>query len=125
MGGTVRARIHQRPALIALALVALWVQALVPAGYMVGSGPTQGLVICTGHGPLTDHKQPGGAPTTNHDSVCVFASHGAALTTPTFDRLPMQVSVKRETASLATIEQTPGRGLAAPPPPSRGPPELT
>ena len=90
---------------------------------MVAPGQSAGLVICTGHGPLTDHTQPG-APTTSHDGVCVFASHGVALATPNFERLPAQVSVKREPMVVATTEQTPGRGLAAPPPPSQGPPGL-
>ena len=124
MGGTDRTRLQQRPALIALVFAALLIQALIPAGYMVAPGQSPGLVICTGHGPLGDHKAPGGAPTTSHEGVCVFASHGVALATPTFDRLPAQVMVARTTVVAPIGEQTPGRGLAAPPPPSRGPPDL-
>jgi hypothetical protein len=111
--------------LLILALLAVWVQALIPAGYMVGSGPSPGLVICTGHGPLASHDQPGGAPTSNHDGACVFAGHGLAVSPQLASVLPAASVIEHAPAIVRAVPQSPGRGLAAPPPPSHGPPELS
>jgi len=123
MGGEGQQRLNRRPGVILLALAALWIQALIPAGYMAAPDHS-GLVICTGHGPLTSHNQPGGAPASSHEAACVFAGHGLALATPVFDRLPAPVVVAYAAPTRISIEQTPGRGLAAPPPLPTGPPEL-
>ena len=112
-----------------LALLALLVTILVPPGYMTAAG--QGgpsLVICTGHGPLSfaasdlngSHKAPKARP----DNPCAFAGHGIAeaggpapaLSAPTYFIHPTIQSVR--------ADLTPGRGLAAPPPPSQAPPVL-
>ena len=122
MGGAGHRQLNRRPGVILLALAALWIQAMVPAGYMVAPDHS-GLVICTGHGPLTSHNQPG-APTSSHDGVCVFAGHGLAIAPPLATPLPTGALVVQTPAIMLAVAQSPGRGLAAPPPPSRGPPEL-
>jgi hypothetical protein len=118
-------RLTRRPGLIVLAFAALLLQAMIPAGYMVGSGQSPALVICTGHGPLASQDHPGGAPTSNHDGACVFAGHGVAVTPPVAARIPARVALTQTPIVVLTVAQSPGRGLAAPPPPSRGPPELS
>jgi hypothetical protein len=124
MGDSGHGRLTRRPGPLVLAFAALLLQVLVPAGYMVGSGPSPGLVICTGHGPLGSQDHRGDAPAKSHDGACVFAGHGVALASPAPVRLPAQVIVERALAVTVAFEQTPGRGLAAPPPPPRGPPDL-
>ena len=125
MGASGHARLTQRPGLVVLALLAVWIQALVPAGFMVAPDQSPGLVICTGYGPLTSHGQPGGAPTSNHDSACVFAGHGLAVAPPLATLLPTASVIEHAPAIARAAPQSPGRGLAAPPPPSRGPPVLS
>ncbi len=109
----------------ALSLVALLLQILVPAGYMVQSG-SQGpaLVICTGHGPLlaTDLRHPAKAPPVRPDGPCVFAGHGV-LATPTAALVLPATAIGYDAAPERRLQDlAPGRGLAAPPPPAQGPP---
>jgi hypothetical protein len=83
------------------------------------------LVVCTGHGPLQasgDHDHRGKAPKPSSDAPCAFAGHHVApapaityVSAPRSPARPLRVA-------KAMIDQTPGRGLVAPPPPSRGPP---
>jgi hypothetical protein len=126
--------------LAAFALLAMVVRALVPAGYMFT--PTQDhrlitVTLCSGHGPtelvmdLTTGAvvDPGStnqndAPSKNApsaDAPCVFAV-AAALSAP---EQPASVAVAFRVASAElprAISVAPGRGLAAPPPWSTGPP---
>lgn len=111
---------------LALGLIALALQVLVPAGYMVADGP-QGpaLVVCTGHGPLlaaSDLGHPGKAPASRPDMPCAFAGHGA-LAPPATAATPRLAQVSYAPAPAAGLwDLAPGRGLAAPPPPAQGPP---
>jgi len=116
-----------RGAFLTLALLALVMKLAVPAGFMVaapGDGRGFNLVICTGHGPLIagqpDHK--GGESKSKTDAPCAFAGH-AAPPIPTLGA-PLVSSAHGQAAALAPplVDLIPGRGLAAPPPPSRGPP---
>ena len=126
MGGAHHKRNLRHPGLLILALAALWVQVLVPQGFMLASasnGPA--LVICTGHGPLqspADH--PGKAPKPTSDTPCAFAAHGAVSAPPLPLLLPARVAAPAAIAVQSFVRQSPGRGLAAPPPPSQGPPQL-
>jgi len=120
-----------------MAVLALALKVLIPPGTMIAT-PSQGasfpLVLCTGQGPLLiDGATLPGAPSagkekpaqkSSHDAPCLFAGHGAATPIPlphgfepvewvTFDAPP-------QAAAPSSI--APGRGLAAPPPPPRGPP---
>ncbi len=118
-----------RPWVVCLAVAALWLQGIAPAGFMVArQGERATIVICTGHGParsLADLTgSPAKAPRSKPDTTCAFAAHGvgaapqiAALVARPFSR-PVP-AVARPESDLA-----PGRGLAAPPPPSQGPPTL-
>lgn len=127
--------------LAAFALLAMVVRAIVPAGYMLApqqDGRFIEIVRCSGHngqsiffdqstGQIVDadtvqknkppaNPQDGGGP-------CVFAAM-AAITVP--EMAPAILAPYRY-ASLATSRGyvvTPGRGLAAPPPWSTGPPQL-
>ncbi len=105
-----------------VAVLLLAVQLAIPPGFMVARGADgPSLVICTGHGPMMAHQDapaaPGKAPHSKSSPACPFAGHGGApLAPPTF--IPTAV----ETAATIGVDLAPGRGLAAPPPPSHAPP---
>jgi hypothetical protein len=116
-----------RPGVL-FALLALALNVIVPAGFMVGQGPAgASIVICTGHGPqtLTRHADglghtPGHPPP--HHNACPFAGHGV-VAGPGFVAIVARQSLPLSVAGPTTVaDMLPGRGLAAPPPPSRGPP---
>ena len=118
-----------RGAMMALALLALAIKVLVPQGYMAAdhaSATGFPLVICTAGGRITLDPPGEHAPAekAKGDSPCAFAGN---ITPPT----PSPIALANFTAwSFAPAplpaqpEQTPGRGLAAPPPPAIGPPSL-
>jgi len=89
-----------------------------------GDGPA--ITICTGHGPLIAHPNdpatPGKSPKGGAGGVCVFAGHGAVA--PALAPLVLSSArVERVSAPSSRVNDLiPGRGLAAPPPPSQGPP---
>jgi hypothetical protein len=120
----------QRGLGVGLAAIAVVLQILVPAGFMVtGAKAGASLVICTGHGPWqarpSDHGKPGQPPSSPQDHACVFAGHGGAAPMPA---LAVPVPVRAPQAArldTAAVDLSPGRGLAAPPPPSHGPPSLS
>ncbi len=124
MGGLGHRRLIRRPGLWVLALAALWIQALIPAGYMIAPDQGPGLVICTGHGPLAEHGPSKDAPGLNHDGVCVFAGHGLTVAPPLHAPLPAAQAVAPAPMIFQAFAPSPGRGLAAPPPPSHAPPQL-
>ncbi len=120
---------------MALAGLTLFLKVLIPPGYMAAppqaDGPAFALVLCTAQGMVTiDPSDPGaqGDPEPAEDdgarhSPCVFAGHG--LNAPATSLALGEVVVFAPPAlhGLATrAELVPGRGLAAPPPPARGPP---
>ena len=123
-------RWEDRAGIAVLAMLALLLQLAVPQGFMLarnGGQPT--IVICTGYGPmlapLDDHGVPAKAPKPKPAATCAFAGHGGTPTPATALTLG---SVRFElAAALAppTLSTTPGRGLAAPPPPSQGPPAFS
>ncbi len=113
--------------LAVLALLALFVQALVPPGYMLAAAPGAGpaMVICTSHGPLkiadgSDRQAP---PRNKGAGLCAFAGHGAPPI-PAAAAQPLDEILWSEAASAVASDRPSvfvGRGLAAPPP-ARGPP---
>ena len=123
-------RADKRAGFAVLAMLALFLQLAVPQGFMLArAGGQPAIVICTGHGPLLaaadDHGGPAKAPKPKSDGTCAFAGHGA---TPTEAPLLTLAAVRFERiAALAAprLSPTPGRGLAAPPPPSQGPPAVS
>jgi hypothetical protein len=114
-----------RPAFAVLAALALLIQVLVPQGFMISAAPGgAGLVICTGHGPLTlaDRHAPAKAPKRGSDAPCVFAGLGLASAPPPAPPVAAPALAYEAPAAALPPSLSPGRGLAAPPPPSRGPP---
>lgn len=113
-----------------IALLSLMVGVLSPPGFMMASrGGAPTVVICTGHGPAgmamgeagSGHHHGGKS---GHGGVCPFVGHGLTTTPPTSAGV-VQAAIAPESAPVRReVDLAPGRGLAAPPPPSRGPPIL-
>lgn len=124
--------------LSAVALMAMIVRGLIPSGYMLAAAETPGdfvrIVICHGDGTdaspvlldLNSGKivNPDEAPAQSDDGKnqsCPYAmsAHFAAPTPVGKLAAPVQAPA----AFLSDFDYiAPGRGLAAPPPPARGPP---
>ena len=115
-----------RGVVFTLAMLAVVLKAMTPAGFMVTerSGAVA-LVICTGHGPVVqtgkidpgDHQGP-------KTQTCAYAAQAA---TPILYPPPILVAVRfaqQPQAQPSLDDLAPGRGLAAPPPPSLGPPTI-
>jgi hypothetical protein len=116
-----------------LAMVALGLKILIPPGYMAAppqaEGPGFNLVLCTAQGMIDMAAADDTAPAEDDDgarhSPCVFAGHSIAAAAP--DLLSAE-PVEFQPVTIARHDMAgdvaPGRGLAAPPPPPRGPPQL-
>lgn len=138
MMGYSTARSRLMSLLGALALVAMVVRGLIPSGYMLAAPEQPGqfvnIVIChgdgTGYSPAVldlqtgkyvDPDEQSGKSDPGKNSTCPYAmtAHfalpdlGGDLSKPVQTEIPYR-------RSFAAI--VPGRGLAAPPPPARGPP---
>ncbi len=119
---------------LALACAAILLRALIPAGFMPGRSDTGAIamVVCTGSGALTmvmdrdghwSPAKPDHAPGKSQpDHPCAFAAAAAALTQPAGILEPLPAPVAENTALALPAHQRPGLGLAAPPPPTTGPP---
>jgi hypothetical protein len=129
-------RIRRLDRRVALALIAcaMLLRVLIPPGWMPSTG-SDGLVrisICTGMGAQTawldrDGKIHKDAPAGKHHDPqpCGFGILVLGLDTP-----PMVAALRPgiavdSVARLASQTVSIGHGLAAPPPPSTGPPSLT
>ncbi|HZC16403.1 MAG TPA: hypothetical protein VE309_06565 [Caulobacteraceae bacterium] len=117
-------------AAVLAAVLLLILQVAIPPGFMLASGagsPTGGLamVICTGRGPVQLHPDaPGKAPHSHAGTICAFAGHAGASLVPDL-AAPRRVAFFAPAALvLRAVRLAPGRGLAAPPPPSTGPPSV-
>jgi hypothetical protein len=114
---------------VGLALLALVLQGLTPPGFMMAraaGGAT--IAICTGHGAAT-LADLGGHPAkqapSRPDAPCAFAGHGLAAAPPLATLIAAPIAAPATPVVVARLDLAPGRGLAAPPPPSQGPPTLT
>ncbi|HEY1752811.1 MAG TPA: hypothetical protein VGG29_16250 [Caulobacteraceae bacterium] len=111
---------------LVLVALALALRLAVPAGWMVAqdaSGAAQ-LVICTGHAMGREAPpQPGQPPKSHDDHPCAFAGH-VTPTPPTLaaGAAPLATLAYADAPAPIPVDQQPGRGLAAPPPPAVGPP---
>ena len=119
-----------RKALLALALVALGVRVAAPPGYMLAAdargeltvalcGGDHALVLDLASGKRTDPAQQPTKPAA--DGHCLFA----AAPTPAPAAAQTSLSARTFAYIAATAPDAPariGEGLAAPPPPSTGPP---
>lgn len=126
-----------RAACIVLAALAMALKVLIPAGFMTAPRTNDlpfPLVLCTGQGAmvvapgqaLPGSEEPGPDERQAHDSPCAFAGHGLAAPAPNLldaGRIEF-IAYDIEIPSNYGSRLAPGRGLAAPPPPARGPPGL-
>jgi len=124
-------------ALMLLALCAILVRGLVPAGYMLAAGGgAEGrlirMTVCEGHasrvrfvdletGHAVDSPQDNEEPAGSSES-CVFAGLPGLAVPPDGDRHEPPFAAPRF-APAPRPDILPGRGLAAPPPPATGPPQ--
>jgi hypothetical protein len=120
----------------AIALLAMLVRAIVPAGYMLAqadSGRFLTVEMCEGHAakvisldtgkPVDPSQLPGKADDKSKSAPCVFASTGS-VATPVAIAEPVEFLATQNVEFGASLSIRPGRGIAAPPPPSTGPPSL-
>jgi hypothetical protein len=112
------------------ALLALLVLVLIPPGFMVSRQDDHAaMVICTGHGPASSVADlvghPGKAPSSRHDAPCVFAGHAIGAAPSLMAMIARPIMPTTQLPLAVHFDLAPGRGLAAPPPPSQGPPQLT
>jgi hypothetical protein len=121
----------------AIALIAILFRALVPFGYVLaeadtGSGHHLTLKLCSAHSPqVVDHGPQGHGDDNakggkqNKDEpkppTCV-CSPAASMQEPFAAIVTTEFSVSREPRFVAGQDLHPGHGIAAPPPPSTGPP---
>ena len=122
---------------LTLATLALALKVMIPAGFMAAPSSNTlpfAIVLCTGQGSavvqpgeaLPHAGDKGQAPAKSaHDSPCAFAGHGIGAPPPSLLEAARPDFVAYQTAGLLTASDlAPGRGLAAPPPPARGPPSF-
>ncbi|HVY33546.1 MAG TPA: DUF2946 family protein [Caulobacteraceae bacterium] len=111
--------------------MALVLNVLVPPGFMAGGQGAHGLVLCTGHGPVMIASDLDGLikGSGSHDSKsnaggpCAFTGHGAPpplAAAPVLASLAVSWSFVPGPVSASVAVPS----LAAPPPPSRGPPTV-
>lgn len=122
----------------AIALLALVVRAIVPAGYMLahadtGSGRYLTLRLCDSHsdavqiidldtGKRVDASKLPGKTEQKH-APCVFAA-AVAMAQPETAAEPVAFRTTQDIDFAVVRDLRPGRGIPAPPPPSTGPPSL-
>jgi hypothetical protein len=116
-----------------LILCAFFVRMMIPSGWMptVDSAGYTRISLCTGMGEQAAwidakgelHKSD---PAKKHqgNNPCVFASLGAALDVPHLALPDLLVATSRDNSGQLPVSVAIGHGLAAPPPPSTGPPIL-
>lgn len=113
-------------------LAALVARMLVPAGWMPSTDRAFAITVCTGIDTQTvwldtqgkTHKQdPSKAGDSDHEP-CTFAGSAFASLTPETPVIEGAVAYSSRAPTSAYDHVAIGRGLAAPPPPSTGPPSL-
>lgn len=118
-----------------LALLVLTTSLLLPRGFMPARDP-DGLIritLCTGYGPVEamlqlpmsqDAPEQDKHPSADHKATCPYASYAGPLTEPAGGDTVIASRFALDLVTPALPEQgmTPGRGMAAPPPPSHAPP---
>lgn len=119
-----------------LAALALAIKVMIPAGFMTAPPSADelpfALVLCTAQGAITvqsddiaskTHDDQGSDKGAAHDSPCAFAGHAAGAPPPNLlDARAVEFVTYRAPAAAQVVHLAPGRGLAAPPLPARGPP---
>ena len=123
---------------VTLTVLALAVRFAIPAGIMLEKpaedGDLPALVLCTSAGMITvkadGYGIPGKTDPAKHDDSgksgepCVFAAIAVNAAPPAPAVLDLPAPVAVPVPFWAAVQQRPGEGLAAPPPPAPGPPSL-
>jgi len=112
---------------VGLALLALAVQGLAPQGFMFSrEAGHETIVMCTGHGPAHTIADLTGQPRRHKpstgDAPCLGVGHGVAVAPAIAAQAATRVAWPSSRPPAAQPAVAPGRGLAAPPPPSQAPP---
>jgi hypothetical protein len=114
-------------------LCALAVRMTIPAGWMPSAERSFAVTVCAGVNMSTvwvDTKgkihttDPAKHNATGHEP-CAFAGMAMAADTPSSAAASPMSPDGRDRLVMATVPATIGKGLAAPPPPSTGPPVLS
>ncbi|UTP38458.1 hypothetical protein M9M90_14695 [Phenylobacterium sp. LH3H17] len=117
-----------------LAALAVALKVMIPAGFMTRQAANDlpfALVLCTAQGAVK--VEPGQAAPAHddrgdladHDSPCAFAGHATAAPAPSpIATGAVEFVAYRAVTTRPLVDLAPGRGLAAPPLPARGPPSL-
>jgi hypothetical protein len=108
---------------VGLMALALWLKLLVPVGYMPSFDAETGLTLVVCSGSASSSADDPDAPTSSgaQHQPCAFMALGAALLPLALLLIvPMPRPLARTWPRFFNVQ--PGRGLAAPPPPCRGPP---
>jgi hypothetical protein len=115
-------------AALALIAFALMLRVLIPAGFMPVAGQGFAITLCTSMGSVSAWVDDQGnvhkgkkSPDKQDKAPCPFAAFAAAIALPGFADLPI-VAAAADRLPLLFHAVSVGRGLAAPPPPSTGPP---
>jgi hypothetical protein len=107
-----------------MALVAISMRAALPVGYMLAD--TDGRVVvslCNGGAMTLDLSKSEHGKQSHHDAPCPYAATAHAAAPPS-EAISLALPAIVVVAS-ARAQVRPGQGLAAPPPPSTGPPILS
>jgi hypothetical protein len=115
-----------RRGLVGLALLALWLKVMLPPGFMPATDASALLVICTGHGPLTQGSDGKAVPASRADQLCAFADHATSPPGPPTAPVLVPPHWVYLAAIASPVRRMPplGRRLAAPPPPAQAPPTI-
>lgn len=113
--------------------MAVMLKVLVPPGFMVGGPAAEtpfALVLCTAQGMVTV-ADPGSLPVDAPEDgavvdggPCAFAAAAQVAPPPLAASAPVVFTNVVRVQAQRAVHLAPGRGLAAPPPPARGPPSL-
>lgn len=120
------------PGVWALVALAVALRLTVLPGYMTQAAPgAMTVVLCTAQGAVIQTVGGDGAVSSPDDQkdersdkspVCAFSMAGVALPALDVRIVAAAPPVAGPTLPSSTTSTAPGRGLAAPPPPSTGPP---
>ncbi len=105
---------------------ALLVQAWIPSLAMAAPASAAGMELCTPQGAQSApvSPTPDQAPASHACQHCICAIPAVDTPTSAAASAPVRYASRVERISRTDPAMSPGRGLAAPPPPSRGPPSL-
>ena len=119
-----------RRSLAFVAMLALVLKIMVPAGFMPGTSLAAPIILCPDAGTMPamtmahgGHQAPSKAPHDGAAHPCAFAAAGMAAFVAAADGSGvLPIAAGTGVLAAAFRVRAPGRGLAAPPPPSHAPP---